>query len=139
MPGSRHSADKGQHLGSNRVADNFYAVALGMKDPAAAVTFYTHKLGFTTIGANPNLLLIPGSKPAATDSDSTIPGPGSQQILVEPLTSPASKIFLYVPDLAKASAALKQSGVPFKSAAHSVTVTDPDGNIMVFTTDKTAS
>ena len=139
MAGSRHSADKGQHLGSNRIADNFYAVALGMKDPAAAVTYYTHKLGFTTIGGNPNLLLIPGSKPAATDPNTSIAGPGSQQILVGPLTSPASKIFLYGPDLAKASAALKQSGVAFKSTAHSVTVTDPDGNALVFTTDKTAS
>jgi catechol 2,3-dioxygenase-like lactoylglutathione lyase family enzyme len=133
MPGSRHSADQGQHLGPNRLADNFFAVALDMKDPAAAVAFYTHKLGFTTPAGNPNLLPIPGSRPA------TPAGPANQQILIEPYTSTVSKIFLYVPDLGKTAAELKKRNIPSKSTGNSLTVTDPDGNLLVFTTSKTAS
>jgi catechol 2,3-dioxygenase-like lactoylglutathione lyase family enzyme len=136
MPGSRHSADKGQHLGLNRLADNFFAVALDMKDPAAAIAFYTHKLGFTTIPPNPNLLLIPGSK---TVQDENVPGPGSQQVLIEPYSSSVSKIFLWVTDLSKVSAELKKRNIPNKSGANSITVTDPDGNLVVYTTSKTAS
>ncbi len=134
MPGSKHSADRGQHLGPNRIADNFFAVALGMKDVSAADAFYTRKLGFTAADNNPNLLPIPGSR-----SPSASGGPTSQQILIEPLTSPVSKIFLYVPDLAKAKAALQKLVVTFKSTPQSLTVTDPDGNALVFTTSKTAS
>jgi catechol 2,3-dioxygenase-like lactoylglutathione lyase family enzyme len=144
MPGSKHSGDHGQHLGANRVADNFFAVALGMKDVQAASAFYTQKLGFKAIGGerrgsvlflNPYLFLITGSR-SATDASG---GPGSQQIVIEPLTGPASKIFLYVPDLGKTSADLKQRGVAFKPGANAVTVTDPDGNALVFTSSKTAS
>jgi catechol 2,3-dioxygenase-like lactoylglutathione lyase family enzyme len=135
MPGSRHSADKGQHLGPNRLADNFFAVALDMKDPTAATAFYTHKLGFTTVPPNPSLLLIPGSK---STEDENIPGPGSQQILIEPYSSAVSKIFLWVPDLSKISAELKKRNIPYKPAAATITVTDPDGNLLVFTTRKTA-
>ncbi len=135
MPGSRHSGDQGQHLGTNRIADNFFAVTLGMKDPAAASAFYTQKLGFTTIGGNPNLLRITGSRDPTADGM----GPSSQQILIEPFAGPASKIFLFVPDIGKASAALKQRGVAFKTGRKAVTVTDPDGNALVFTSSKTAS
>ena len=69
--------------------------------------------------------------------------PGSaiaaQQILLQPLASPESRIFLYVPDLKKTAAGLKRRGIAFQSAKHSLTVTDPDGNFLVFTTDKTAA
>jgi catechol 2,3-dioxygenase-like lactoylglutathione lyase family enzyme len=135
MPGSRHSADKGQHLGPNRLADNFFAVALDMKDVPAASAFYLHKLGFTTIGSNPNLLLVPGSR---TIEDEGVPGPGSSQVLIEPYSSAVSKIFLWVSDLSNVSAALKARNIPYKPTAQTITVTDPDGNLLVFTTSKTA-
>jgi len=135
MPGSRHTADVGQHLGPNRIADNFFAVSLAMKDPAAAVAFYTRKMAFTTIGNNPNLLLITGSR---FTEDEDLPGPGSQQILIEPHFGAFSRIFLWVSDLSNVSAELKKRNIPYNPTAKSITVTDPDGNQLVFTTSKTA-
>jgi catechol 2,3-dioxygenase-like lactoylglutathione lyase family enzyme len=140
MPGSLHYEDRGKHLGpaegsndsSARIADSFFAVGLGMKDPGAASTYYISKLGFSPIGGNANLLLIPGSKaPGATEE--------TQQILIQPLTSPVSRIFFTVKDLGKTAAELKKRGIAFKSAKHELTVTDPDGNLLVFTTRKTAA
>jgi hypothetical protein len=40
---------------------------------------------------------------------------------------------LTVPDLGTTAAELKKRGIAFKSAKHELTVTDPDGNLPVFT------
>ena len=119
MPGSLHYEDRGKHLSPDAVADNFYAVSLGFKDVPAASTYYTAKLAFPTIGGNPNLLLIPGSQ--------------NQQIILQPLTTPASRIYLAVPSLTKTAAELKKRGIPFTTSKNDLTVTDPDGNALVFT------
>jgi len=134
MPGSLHSEDRGKHLGDTRIADNFFAVGLAMQDVPAAATYYTTKLGFPTAKGSKTLLLIPGSQ-----SPSTTGSLASQQILLEPLTGTASRIFLYVPDLKKAATALKQRSIVYKSGKHTLTVTDPDGNFLVFTTEKQAT
>jgi catechol 2,3-dioxygenase-like lactoylglutathione lyase family enzyme len=125
MPGSRHFEDHGKHLGPNRIADNFYAVALDMKDVPAATTFYTGKLGFPTIGHSNTLLLIPGSP--------------NQQVLIEPYAGPQSRIFLFVPSLKKVSAELKQLGIPTVTGKNKLTITDPDGNFLVFTSKQVAN
>jgi catechol 2,3-dioxygenase-like lactoylglutathione lyase family enzyme len=123
LPGSLHYEDRGKHLGADRIADNFFAVALPMKDVAAARDFYTGKLGFSTAPGHPDLLVIPGS---------------SEQILVGPYT-PVSRIFLFVPNLAKTGAELKRRGVGVKSSGHRLTVTDPDGNELVLTSERSAA
>ena len=121
MPGSLHYEDRGKHLSSDPIADNFYAVALGFKDVAATSAYYTAKLAFPTIGGNPSLLLIPGSK--------------NKQVILQPLTTPASRIYLAVPSLTKTAAELKKRGITFTASKGdlTVTVTDPDGNALVFT------
>ncbi len=126
MPGSRHYEDRGKHLGPAggpnsgpaRIADSLFAVALGMKDVPAAKAYYLDKLRFTTVGHS-NALLIPGSE--------------NQQVLIEPLTGPRSRIFLLVPDLKKAAAELKQRGIPAITSRHQITMKDPDGNLLVLT------
>src|SRR5260370_1443914 len=103
MPGSLHLEDRGKHLGENRIADSFFAVGLGMKDIPAASAYYTTKLGFSTAPGSKTLLFIPGSKdPGATGAIA------AQQILLQPLPSPVSRIFLYVPHLKKTPADLKR-------------------------------
>ena len=126
MPGSLHYEDRGKHLGSDatsRVADNFYAVALGFKDVPAAATYYSTKLAFSPAPGKPNLFPIPGSQ--------------DEQILLQPLTTPASRIYLSVPSLTKTAADLKKRGIPITATKHDLTVTDPDGNALIFTAGKT--
>ncbi len=60
MPGSLHSNDQGKHLGADRVADKLIAVALAMKDPAAARDFYINQLLFKPIAGDPMDLHMPG-------------------------------------------------------------------------------
>jgi catechol 2,3-dioxygenase-like lactoylglutathione lyase family enzyme len=119
MPGSLHFEDRGKHLGADRIADNFYAVSLGFKDVPAAATYYSTKLAFSPTPGNPNLFPIPGSK--------------NEQILLQPLTTPASRIYLAVPSLAKTAAELKKRGIPVTITKKDLTITDPDGNALVFT------
>jgi catechol 2,3-dioxygenase-like lactoylglutathione lyase family enzyme len=122
MPGSLHYEDRGKHLGTEatpRIADNFYAVALGFKDVPAAATYYTTKLAFSPTPGNPNLFPIPGSK--------------NEQIFLQPLTTPASRIYLAVPSLIKTAAELKKRGIPVTTTKKDLTITDPDGNALVFT------
>ena len=133
MPGSLHFEDRGKHLGEHRIADSFFAVGLGMKDLAAARTFYTAKLGFSTATGSKTILLIPGSKDPGTGGSIA-----AQQILLEPLTSTASRIFLYVPDLKKAAAELKKRSVLAVSVKQALTITDPDGNTLVLTSSRLA-
>jgi catechol 2,3-dioxygenase-like lactoylglutathione lyase family enzyme len=122
LPGSLHYEDRGKHVGADRIADNFFAVALAMKDVAAARDYYTGKLGFSTAPGHPDLLLIPGS---------------SEQILVGPYTT-VSRIFLFVPNLAKAAGELKKRGVASRVSSHQLTVTDPDGNELVLMSERSA-
>jgi catechol 2,3-dioxygenase-like lactoylglutathione lyase family enzyme len=122
MPGSLHYVDRGKHLSPDAIADNFYAVVLGFKDVPAASAYYTSKLAFTPAPGNPNLFPIPGSQ--------------SEQILLQPLTTPASRIYLSVPSLTKTAADLKKRGISVTAAKHDLTISDPDGNVLVFTAGK---
>jgi catechol 2,3-dioxygenase-like lactoylglutathione lyase family enzyme len=118
MPGSLHYEDRGKHISTSRIAEGFFAVGLAMKDVPAASAYYTGKLGFTTAETNKALLNIPGS---------------SEKILLEPYTGTVSKIYLSVPDLKQTAGKLKERGIDAKVAEHSLTVTDPDGNLLVLT------
>ena len=55
MPGSKHTNDRGLHLGEHRVADQIVAMGIEMQDTAAAVAYYKEKLDF-----KPGHALLPG-------------------------------------------------------------------------------
>ena len=61
MPDSKHTLDKGLHLGANRISGEMYGVALPMRDLPAAMGFYQEKLGFSALTGRPDVLVIPGS------------------------------------------------------------------------------
>jgi catechol 2,3-dioxygenase-like lactoylglutathione lyase family enzyme len=95
---------------------------LAVKDLPAARAFYTEKLAFEprAEGAGGVYLRLPGGsgdevklEPAADD---TKPG-----------------LFFTVPDLQRAAADLKSRGLEVKTTPSAVSVTDPDGAIIVFT------
>ena len=117
MPTSRHTLDIGQHLSPDRVADKMTVVTLAMQDPAAARDFYLTKLGFTASKSNPMLLNLPGKS-----------GQMVEIVPADPLGS-KSKILLTSPDIRKTGELLKAKGVAFTDG-DTITVTDPDGNII---------
>jgi catechol 2,3-dioxygenase-like lactoylglutathione lyase family enzyme len=119
MPGSRHTLDRGQHLGANRVSTELMGFDLPVREGAAEKEFYSD-LGFETQAVNGNVrLTAPGTPGMVLELRSTHPG--------------AEPEFLFpVPDARKAADVLKNSGAKFDRDGKLIFVRDPDGNAFVF-------
>jgi catechol 2,3-dioxygenase-like lactoylglutathione lyase family enzyme len=122
MPGSLHSNDQGKHLGPDRVADKLIAVALAMKDPAAARDFYINQLHFKPIANDPMDLHMPGE-------------PG-QEVEIVPVASLGTKarLTLGTENLGKSGRLLHKEGVAAVKNGTTLTITDPDGNTLILET-----
>ncbi len=128
MPGSRHTLDRGQHLGPDRIADRIAGVGIPMADPVAATTFYLDKLSF----ARSTHPLEPGY-PALT-----LPGTPDQRVEflppsgVQPPSSLLFRLIFSVPDLRRAANRLRTLRLPVKKQRGALVITDPDGDPIVF-------
>jgi catechol 2,3-dioxygenase-like lactoylglutathione lyase family enzyme len=128
MPGSKHTLDRGLHLGANRVSEHILAVGIEMQDPVAALTFYKEKLAFT-----PGRSLLPG------ESWLSLPGQSAEQVeIVQRMSGSAFELFFSVPDLKRTAAQLKALGIPLEKSKSMLTVHDPDGNRIAFVVLKPA-
>ena len=125
MPGSRHYEDRGKHLGADRISTKFFAVALGMSYPAEARISYITTLDFAPVPRQPQLLSIPGAA-------------GQQILLTDAAIKRGGTLFFPVTNLKLTAAELNQRGIAFTTQKTALTVTDPDGNLLIFTTDSNA-
>jgi catechol 2,3-dioxygenase-like lactoylglutathione lyase family enzyme len=122
MPGSLHSNDQGKHLGPDRVATKLIAVALAMKDTGAGRDFYINQLHF---------------KPIANDQmDLHMPGESGQEVEIVPVAAVGTKARLTLgsENLAKAARHLHKAGVATVKNGATLTITDPDDNILILET-----
>ena len=120
--GSLHSNDQGKHLGLDRVAEKLIAVALAMKDPTAARDFYINQLHF---------------KPIANDQmDLHMPGESGQEVEIVPVAALGTKarLTLESESLGKAARHLHKEGIAAAKTGATLTITDPDGNILILET-----
>src|ERR1700733_3875033 len=119
MPGSLHSNDQGKHLGADRVADKLIAVALAMKDPTAARDFYINQLLFKPIAGDP--------------MDMHMPGESGEEVEIVPAASLGSRarLTLQSANLSKAARYLHKEGVDAVKNGESLTIKDPDGNVLL--------
>jgi len=128
MPGTRHTNDKGLHLGANRVSEQIVAVGVEMQDPAAAVSFYKDKLAFGTGAA-----LTPGQTWLG------LPGLPSKEIeVVQHAPGTVLQILFGVSDLRQAAAKLKALKIPVEKSKSMLSIHDPDGNQLIFVKVKAA-
>jgi catechol 2,3-dioxygenase-like lactoylglutathione lyase family enzyme len=118
MPGSRHTMDKGQHLGENRISDDLIGFELPVADLAAARQFYT-KLGFDAEDAGASIHL---SAPNA---------PGVRIVLHTATPNSEPQMLLPVSDARRAADQLHRVGVKVNRQNKLVFVRDPDGNSFV--------
>ncbi len=118
MPGSLHSNDIGKHLGPDRVATKLIAVALAMQDPATARDFYINQLHF---------------KPIANDQmDLHLPGGSGQEVeIVAAPFGTKARLTLNSQNLGKAARYLHKEGVDAVKNGATLTITDPDGNVLL--------
>jgi catechol 2,3-dioxygenase-like lactoylglutathione lyase family enzyme len=122
MPGSLHSDDRGKHLGRSRISDHLVGVVVPTRDLTAARDFYLEKLGFLV-------------DPRRNDSHELwlrLPGDSGEELGLEKAdTKP--KILFMVPNLSRAESDLRRRGLVANVQPFSVSVTDPDGVIIEFT------
>ena len=126
MPGSRHTLDRGQHLGTDRIAERIAGVGMPVQDPAAATSFYEEKLSFRHAAHRLQL----GVDALAL--------PGSEQ-RIEFLGADAAqnrslhfRLIFSVPDLRKTHSQLRRLGFRVNKQAGDLAIEDPDGDAIVF-------
>jgi catechol 2,3-dioxygenase-like lactoylglutathione lyase family enzyme len=118
MPGSLHSEDQGKHLGPDRVADKLITVSLAMKDPTAARDFYINQLHFKPIANDPMYLHMPGES-------------GQEVEIVPAALGTEARITLQSENLGKAARHLHKEDVKAVKNGATLTITDPDGNVLI--------
>ena len=118
MPGSRHTLDRGQHLGADRVSDAIVGFVMPAQDVAAMNDFYV-KLGFEADDEGGAVRLTnPGDPDLRIEIRNGVAG-GRPQILMP------------VPDARAAADRLKHEGVDAVRQDKIVFVHDEDGNSFV--------
>ena len=118
MPDSLHSNDQGKHLGPDRVADKLIAVALAMKDPAAARDFYINQLHFKPIAHDQMHMHMPGES-------------GQEVMIVAANFGTKAGLTLGSENLGKAAHHLHKEGIAAAKNGETLTITDPDGNVLL--------
>jgi catechol 2,3-dioxygenase-like lactoylglutathione lyase family enzyme len=116
-PGSLHAEDKGKHLGEHRLSSQLQAVVSPVKDASAEQAFYVDKLRFNSIDGNRNRLRLPGSS-------------GHELGLEGEAEHP--QIVFSVEQEKTVAESLEQRGLHPATVADGVSVSDPDGTIIVF-------
>ena len=127
MPGSRHTLDRGQHLGSDRIAEHIVGVGIPFADSAAAQSFYIDKLSFQ----HTSRTILPGYGALA------LPGTPDQQIEFLPAAALPSNsmpfdLIFSVPSLHRAADRLRALGLTAKKHGRTLVIDDPDGDSVVF-------
>lgn len=118
MPDSRHTLDRGQHLGANRISDTLLGFELPVTNMAAEKAFY-QKLGFDAEDGQNSVHL---SAPSAPEL----------RIVLNPAGPKGEPELLFpVPDAKKAAEQLKHAGLHVDRQDKLVFVRDPDGNVFV--------
>ncbi len=132
MPGSKHTNDKGLHLGANRVSEQMVAMGIEMQDPAAARTFYVEKLGFAPVAS---------LAPSLEQEQTWLALPGESGLRVEIVQhgpGSAFQMFFGVSDLRRTAAQLKALHIAVEKHKSMLTILDPDGNRIIFVATKAA-
>src|SRR5271156_4502967 len=121
LPGSLHTEDEGKHLGPDRIAEKLVGVSLPMADPPSARDFYINQLNFKPIANDPMSMHMPGES--------------GQEIEILPATAGShARITLESSNLGKAARHLHKEGIFAVKNGATLTVIDPDGNVLLLET-----
>jgi catechol 2,3-dioxygenase-like lactoylglutathione lyase family enzyme len=118
MPDSRHTLDRGQHLGQDRISDELIGFVMPVRELAVMKDFYS-RLGFEAEDAGSAVHLTTPGAPDLTVEISQAARGSQPQVLMP------------VPDAHKAADQLKRAGVNVSLQGKIVFVRDGDGNSFV--------
>lgn len=118
MPESLHSLDHGKHLGE-RISTHLLQATTPVRDLAGERAYYTDKLAFKSASQDGNEMYIAGSS-----------GDKVELQVSTPTTKP--RVLFTVPNVGRAVHELRKRGFKVQKSHHAVSVTDPDGAVIVF-------
>ena len=121
LPNSLHSNDLGKHIGPDRVAEKLIAVSIAADDPDSARDFYINQLNFRPISGDPMDLHMPGNS-------------GQEVEIVPASLGSAAHLTLNSENLGKAARHLHKEGIAVEKNGATLTLTDPDGNVILLET-----
>jgi catechol 2,3-dioxygenase-like lactoylglutathione lyase family enzyme len=117
QPGSLHSEGRGKHLGEHRISQRLFEATAGVRDMEAERTFYTSKLSFAVHTSN--------------GADLYIPGKSGEKIELQS-ASAKSRITFTVTSVRHAGHDLRARGFNPQKGHGTISVSDPDGAVIVF-------
>jgi catechol 2,3-dioxygenase-like lactoylglutathione lyase family enzyme len=122
MPDSLHSLDRGKHLG-DRVSQQLVEIVLISKDPAAYVAFYADKLGLE-------------NEQKGQRAELGLPGHSGDKLEIQPAGNDAKpRLVFSVEDVRRAERELRHRGFQVRKEGKNVSIDDPDGAVIVFTSE----
>jgi catechol 2,3-dioxygenase-like lactoylglutathione lyase family enzyme len=119
LPNSLHSQDHGKHLSQRRVSTHMLAATTAVKDLVAERSYYTGKLAFKSAGADGNEMYIAGSS-------------GDKVELQADTPTAKPRVVFTVTNVRQTAHDLRSRGLKVQNSRHAVSVTDPDGAVIVF-------
>jgi catechol 2,3-dioxygenase-like lactoylglutathione lyase family enzyme len=125
MPGSKHSNDRGMHLGANRISNEIVAVGIEMQYTAAAQTFYEKELAFKrNLDFDPRQIWL------------DLPGQSGQLLeIIQHTPGSAFQLFFGISDLQRTAKQLEALHLKIEKRKNTLSISDPDGNRLVFIKD----
>jgi catechol 2,3-dioxygenase-like lactoylglutathione lyase family enzyme len=122
MPDSLHSLDRGKHLG-DRVSQQLVEIVLIAQDPVADLVFYTDRLG-----------LEKDQNHGAEEL--RLPGHSGDKLEIQPAGKDAKpRLAFSVEDVRRTARELRHRGFEVRKEGKDVSIDDPDGAIIVFTSE----
>ena len=118
MPESLHSLDHGKHIG-DRISTHMLEATTPIRDLAGERAYYTDKLAFKSAASDGKEMFVAGS---SGDKVELEVGP--------PDAKP--RVVFTVANVRTATHELRKRGFKVKKSHHAVSVTDPDGAVIVF-------
>jgi catechol 2,3-dioxygenase-like lactoylglutathione lyase family enzyme len=118
MPESLHSLDHGKHLG-DRISTHMLEATTPVRDLVGERAYYTNKLGFKSASSDGNEMYVAGSS-----------GDKMELQAETPATKP--RVVFTVANVRQAAHDLRSRGLKVQKSHHAVSVTDPDGAVIVF-------
>jgi catechol 2,3-dioxygenase-like lactoylglutathione lyase family enzyme len=120
MPGSRHTLDKGLHLGEHRISEEMLGFSLPVPDLEAAKKFYVAGMGFEARDGRRGLRM----------SISSVP---DMRIDIRKAAAGASPETIFrVTNTAATMQKMQALGLTVRQDRNRVLVNDPDGNVFAF-------
>jgi catechol 2,3-dioxygenase-like lactoylglutathione lyase family enzyme len=118
MPESLHSLDHGKHLG-DRISTHMLEATTPVHNLPVERAYYTDRLAFKSAGSDGNELYIAGSS-------------GDKVELQAALPDAKPHVMFAVANVRHAAQELRKRGFEVQKSRHAISVTDPDGAVILF-------